>query len=114
MAEIQLVPLETSDREQFIKDNQEAFNYGAMEEFGLRDAHFEDNDDEQIIPRKTQKPALHFYVNRCGFHIVEYFNEHHCAPDDKDGGLFDMFRFEIILPSTPEAVCLLQQRCLEA
>ena len=29
MTEIQLVPLETSDREQFIRDNQEAFNYGA-------------------------------------------------------------------------------------
>ena len=32
MTEIQLVPLETSDREQFIRDNQEAFNYGALEE----------------------------------------------------------------------------------
>ena len=28
--------LEEHDREQFIKDNQEAFNYGASEEFGLR------------------------------------------------------------------------------
>ena len=35
MTEVQLVPLEISDREQFIKDNQEAFNYGAFEEFGL-------------------------------------------------------------------------------
>ena len=42
MTEVQLVPLEASDREQFIKDNQEAFNYGAMEEFGCRDEHFED------------------------------------------------------------------------
>ena len=39
---VQLFPLECSDREQFILDNQEAFNYGAMEEFGLRDDHFED------------------------------------------------------------------------
>lgn len=38
---VQLIPLEHSDREQFILDNQEAFNYGAMEEFGLRDDHFE-------------------------------------------------------------------------
>lgn len=37
MTKIQLIPLEKSDREQFIKDNQEAFNYGALEEFGLRD-----------------------------------------------------------------------------
>ena len=31
---------------------------------------------------------IHFYVNKCGFHIVEFFNEHHpapCAPGmDKD------------------------------
>ena len=40
MTEVQLIPLESSDREQFIKDNQEAFNYGAMEEFGLRYALF--------------------------------------------------------------------------
>jgi hypothetical protein len=37
MAKVTLVPLTSDDREQFIKDNQEAFNYGALEEFGLRD-----------------------------------------------------------------------------
>ncbi len=37
MSNIRLIPLEDSDREQFILDNQEAFNYGALEEFGLRD-----------------------------------------------------------------------------
>ena len=51
MTEVQLIPLETSDREQFIRDNQEAFNYGALEEFGCRDEHFE--DDGQIISRET-------------------------------------------------------------
>ena len=60
MAEIQLVPLETSDREQFIRDNQEAFNYGALEEFGIRDAHFEDKDDEQIISSKTIEACIAF------------------------------------------------------
>lgn len=48
---VRLVPLEKSGREQFIVDNQEAFNYGAMEEFGLRDNHFE--EDGQIISRET-------------------------------------------------------------
>ena len=50
---VRLVPLEESGREQFIAhaDNQEAFNYGAMEEFGLRDNHFE--EDGQIISRET-------------------------------------------------------------
>jgi hypothetical protein len=28
---------------------------------------------------------IHFYVNRCGFHIVEYFNTHHPDPHDPDG-----------------------------
>ena len=50
---VQLLPLECSDREQFISDNQEAFNYGAMEEFGLRDDHFE--EDGQIIPSIQSK-----------------------------------------------------------
>ena len=49
---VQLLPLEKSDREQFIIDNQRAFNYGAMEEFGLRDNHFE--EDGQIIARETK------------------------------------------------------------
>ena len=175
MTEILLIPLETSDREQFIRDNQEAFNYGALEEFGQRDDHFEEDGEiishdtisrsidegtafrimqdnkpvggvvikteydhgelellfvspdvhskgigyaawceiETMHPEVTvwetvtpyfEKRNIHFYVNRCGFHIVEYFNEHHCAPDDKDGELFDMFRFEKILPYTLESI----------
>ena len=35
MADITLEKLKDSDREQFIRDNQEAFIYGATEEFGL-------------------------------------------------------------------------------
>jgi|GEM_PF-1902566 len=33
---IELNPLSSDDREQFITDNQEAFIYGALEEFGRR------------------------------------------------------------------------------
>ena len=51
MADIRLVKLKPDDREQFITDNQEAFNYGALEEFGVRDDHLE--EDGQIISRKT-------------------------------------------------------------
>ena len=175
MAEIHLLPLDSSDREQFIKDNQEAFNYGALEEFGQRDDHFE--EDGQIISRETisnaidessayriiqngaavggivikteydqgelellfvspavhskgigyaawcaaeamhpevtvwrtvtpyfEKRNIHFYVNRCGFHIVEFFNEHHRSPDDNEGELSDMFAFEKILPVTPASI----------
>ena len=56
MVNVCLLPLEQSDREQFIKDNQEAFNYGALEEFGRRDDHFE--EDEQIISRETIESSI--------------------------------------------------------
>ena len=51
LMDVKLVPLTADDREQFILDNQEAFNYGALNEFGRRDDHFE--EDEQIISRET-------------------------------------------------------------
>lgn len=173
MNHIILCPLEEKDREQFILDNQEAFNYGALEEFGCRDNHFE--EDENIISRKTIEESIdsgkayrivcdgkkvggvivsvegdrgdldilfvspnvhskgigyaawceveklfpevkiwetvtpyfetrniHFYVNRCGFHIVEFYNSHHPDPKDPDGDYMDLdnqfpdglFRFE--------------------
>ena len=53
---VTLVPLEKDDREQFILDNQWAFKYGAMLEFGMRDDHL-DNDNE-IISRKTIEESL--------------------------------------------------------
>ena len=169
---VELRPLHLSDREQFILDNQEAFNYGALEEFGRRDDHFE--EDGEIISRETieasidggeayriiqdgqpvggvvikvegergnlellfvspkvhskgigyaawcaveklhpevkvwetvtpyfEKRNIHFYVNRCGFHIVEFFNSHHPDPNDPDVAVSmdeqfpdGMFRFE--------------------
>ena len=182
-AAVTLVPLEESDREQFVKDNQRAFKYGATEEFGMRDDHFE--EDDEIISARTiersidgkfaeayrivldekkvggvvisvepgtgrgdlellfvcpeehsrgigyaawcavekmhpeveiwetmtpyfEKRNIHFYVNRCGFHIVEFFNEFHPEPDDPEepdgpddgedpGGDDGMFRFEKII-----------------
>ncbi len=170
MEEITLARLTEEDREQFILDNQYAFRYGAMEEFGLRDDHFE--EDGEIISRGTIEASIdggeayrilqgkkkvggmvlrvegargelellfvspevhsrgigyaawcqaeklhpevtvwetctpcfetrniHFYVNRCGFHIVEFFNSHHPDPHDPEAGGADgpgdgMFRFE--------------------
>lgn len=50
MAKINLIPLTSDGREQFILDNQEAFKYGALEEFGKRDDHFE--EPGEIIPAK--------------------------------------------------------------
>ena len=44
-----------------------------------------------------EKRNIHFYVNRCGFHIVEYFNSRHPVPNDPDSDDTDsdgMFRFQ--------------------
>lgn len=167
MNDIKLTLLKPEDREQFILDNQEAFNYGALEEFGLRDDHFE--ADGEIISRETieksidggeayrimkgnekvggvvirvdgekgdlellfvkpsvhskgigysawceveklhpevkvwetvtpyfEKRNIHFYVNRCGFSIVEFYCSHHPDPNEpaNDDRFADgMFRF---------------------
>lgn len=52
-----------------------------------------------------EKRNLHFYINKCGFRVVEYFNEKHVDPDyappdsEKDlPCLKDYFLFEKILP----------------
>lgn len=172
MTEIRLSPLTNDDRDQFIRDNQEAFNYGALEEFGRRDDHFEEDGEiiscatieqsidngeayriiqggksvggvvirvdgehgdlellfvspkihskgvgyaawcavEKLHPEVKvwetvtpyfEKRNIHFYVNRCGFHIIEFFNSHHPDPNDPDAVKEDseqfpegMFRFE--------------------
>ena len=173
---VTLVPLTAEDREPFILDNQWAFKYGAMQEFGERDNHTD--DDGEIISRKTiercidapdsetyrivldgrniggvilkingethrneleilfvlpeehtkgigygawlaiealhpetevwetctpyfEKRNVHFYVNKCGFRIDEFWCEHfrptHEMPDDEerdpDEGPDEMFHF---------------------
>ena len=171
MKKITLEPLKAEDINQFVLDNQEAFRYGALEEFGLRDNHFE--EEGEIISRATiekaisegeayriicdgkvaggvvvringdkgdlellfvpprvhskgigyaawceiermypqvkvwetvtpyfEKRNIHFYVNRCGFHIVEFFNSHHPDSNDPDGDNLmndGMFRFEKVM-----------------
>ena len=101
---ITLYPLQDYDREQFIKDNQEAFKYGAMEEFGKRDDHFE--EDGEIISRRTIEESIDngaAYRIREDGRIVEFFNSPHPDPHDPESGEenscegedFDgMFRFE--------------------
>ena len=53
---ITLTTLTNEDRNQFILDNQYAFKYGACEEFGSRDDHFE--DDGEIISRETIEKSI--------------------------------------------------------
>ena len=50
---------------------------------------------ETVTPY-SEKRNIHFYINRCGFAAVEFFNPHHedlTIPDDMVGGDY-FFRFE--------------------
>ena len=57
---VDLVPLNGDDREQFILDNQWAFQYGALEEFGQRDDHVDEDVEleEHLIPRLSMQPLV--------------------------------------------------------
>lgn len=50
-----------------------------------------------------EKRNLHFYINKCGFHAVEFFNPHHKEPDAKPDDDFPggdyFFRFEKVMNS---------------
>lgn len=57
---------------------------------------------ETITPYFEER-NIHFYVNKCGFHIVEFFNAHHVDPNMPDSvreasepipGTDTYFRFE--------------------
>lgn len=57
----------------------------------------------ELITPYFEKRNIHFYINRCGFHIVEFFNSRHVdrnmpPPTDKNGnplpGWNTYFRFE--------------------
>lgn len=56
MKKVTLIRLKHDDREQFIKENQEAFKYGALEEFGRRGDHFE--EEGEIISRATIEKSI--------------------------------------------------------
>ncbi len=59
---ITLLPLSLDDAEQFIADTQAAFKYAALEEFGRRDDHI-DNEGE-IISYNTIKKSLNATGNK--------------------------------------------------
>ncbi len=191
MAKITLTLLTDDNREQFVLDNQRAFRYGATEEFGMRDDHYE--EEGEIISRDTilrcirdgvayriredgriagglvlqineqtqhnhldllfvnpeahsrgigfaawkeverlypgtriwetctpyfETRNIHFYVNKCGFHIVKFFNSHHPDPHDPETGEEEnyeegggMFRFEKVMPPPQDPVSGPQRGC---
>ena len=63
--------LEASDKEQFIKDNQEAFNYGALEEFGTRDNHFEEDEQDGQLKLSLNIVTLFCFFNLYGLFLTD-------------------------------------------
>ena len=57
---------------------------------------------ETCIPY-FEKRNIHFYVNKCGFHIVEFFGDFHADPNeqniDTDEGPDEMFRLIKVMDS---------------
>ena len=59
-----------------------------------------------------EKRNIHFYVNKCGFKIIEFFNKYHSDPNHSDGqndlpGDNDAFQFEkVMTPSRPVPTAL--------
>lgn len=54
-----------------------------------------------------EKRNIHFYVNKCGFHIVEFYNEFNADPhapesDCTDEGPDEMFRFIKVMKGRSE------------
>ncbi|PJE54089.1 acetyltransferase [Marinomonas sp. BSi20584] len=55
-----------------------------------------------------EKRNIHFYVNRCGFKIVDFYNRNHPDPHQDSRQIHDeedddeMFRFEKIMDNTDE------------
>lgn len=42
------------------------------------------------------KRNIHFYVNTCGFHIIEFYNSRHKDPNS-ESGTDEMFRFQKVM-----------------
>lgn len=168
---VKLELLKKDDEEQFIKDNQYAFKYGAEQYFSQSEMKEQYEEEGEIISRETiynsihhegsiayrildgEKPVggiiitivedkgdleiffvdpfyhskgigrtawkeierihsnvkiwetvtpcfekrnIHFYVNKLGFHIVAYYNEHYKDPNVSED-MWEMFKFEKVI-----------------
>ena len=166
---IKLELLKREDEEQFIKDNQYAFKYGAEQYFSQNEMEEQYEEEGEIISRETiynsihhkgsiayrimeddkpvggiiinikkdkgeleiffvnpinqtkgvgqeawkeiekihsnvkmwetvtpcfEKRNIHFYVNKLGFHIVAYYNQHY---KDASEDLWEMYKFQKVL-----------------
>ena len=65
------------------------------------EARYPETKTWELVTAYHEKRNIHFYVNKCGFHIVEFFNSRHPDPHDPETGEEEryedgdgMFRFE--------------------
>ncbi len=69
------------------------------------EAQYPEIDVWETCTPYDDKRNIHFYVNRCGFQIVEFFCAVHpdplCDPDAPPAGPQEMFRFEKIMRKRP-------------
>lgn len=70
------------------------------------EAKYPDTAVWETITPSFEERNIHFYINKCGFHIVEFFNEHHIdpnmtCPETRSGepvpGTDSYFRFEKVM-----------------
>ena len=81
----------------FVSPNEHSRGIGFSAWQAVERLHPEISIWETVTPY-FEKRNIHFYVNRCGFHIVEFFNSHHIDPNDPEGekDTDGMFRFQKI------------------
>ena len=64
---------------------------------------FPDTKIWETVTPYFEKRNLHFYINKCGFHAVEFYNPHHKDPNEEEdefpGGDY-FFRFEKFMNQT--------------
>ncbi|MDD2837936.1 GNAT family N-acetyltransferase [Sulfuricurvum sp.] len=78
----------------FIKTDFHSQGVGYMAWMSIEDKHPKTKTWETVTPY-FEKRNIHFYLNKCGFKIVEYFNKYHSDPNQKSNHDYDeMFKFE--------------------
>lgn len=102
---VQLLPLEASNLELlFVSPSAHSRGIGYAAWCEVEKLHPEVKCWETMTPY-FERRNIHFYVNRCGFHIVEFFHRLHPDPNDPEPSAKEldeqfpdgMFRFEKVI-----------------
>ncbi len=79
----------------YVKHGTQSKGIGKFMWFEIERLHPEIHIWETCTPY-FERRNIHFYINVCGFHAVEYFNPHHPdphspddCPDSEDSGMFE-------------------------